>query len=673
MSFSRAAMASLAAICAFTFAAQAVCAAQTARVPPRPVSIATLLRKLGSLSWLASAPEWTSRLTSSRDPSGGNADFGNFVAIQGDTATLADIGGPGAVVRIWSANPTSGAVRIYIDGNPAPVVQMPFDQMLSGETPPFVAPLTQSTMGGHWTYFPIPFAKHCRITLDNPGKLYYQINSIRFAAGTSVRSFSLPLVDGDEAALYDAATAWSAPYAILPVSDEILTVAPGQTGRFRPFRGPATIKELVVKAQGASDLELRRLVLRIAFDRHAVPDIEAPLADFFGDAYGRKVFDSLALTQTPDGDMVCRLPMPFAHIAEASIENGNDRPVAVSIAAGVAPSHFIPGRDLYLHAEFYQDLTVHGRPHVWAKAQRQAGRFVGVVQAMECPCGLGFLEGDDQFRADTEPLAPCRVPTTIVAPWNGTGTEDFFNSGWYFTGALQAAPLHACLARDDLGQIDALRFLLLDAPTFRKSLDAQIEQGAENDFRDGAYYSSVAFWYGGGARTPIAKMPPASTLALPRSPLPRLVLTGPGVVEGESLVRDAKPAHGVVVAQSMLFFDGAWSRGGQLFWQQGAVGDTLVLAAAPPAAGTYHITAYLTRAPDYGTFAFSIAGQPLAVSFDAYHPTVVNSGPVDLGTATLPAGPSPFVVTVTGSNPASRAEFFGLDALVLTPVAPQEP
>ena len=337
----------------------------------------------------------------------------------------------------------------------------------------------------------------------------------------------------------------------------------------------------------------------------------------------------------------------------------------MSVAAEAVMRAFRASDDLYLHADFHQELTQHGRPHVWAKASGQCGRFVGVVQAMESPDGLGFLEGDDQFRVDDQQFAACKVRTTVVAPWNGTGTEDFFNSGWYFGGPLVSAPLHACLVKSDLGQIDAFRFLVGDAPTFQSTLDGQIEQGAENDFRDGTYYSSVAFWYGSGERTPVDAMPAASSLAIPFSPSPRLVLVGPGVIEGESLVRTAVASGGRVDAQGMAAFDGAWSRGSQLFWQQPHVGDTLNMPLYIHKPGDYEIVAYLTRANDYGIFTFSVGGQTLPVKFDAYGPRVTNSGPVSLGTVTLPAGHVPLIVTVAGANPASHAMNFGLDALII--------
>ncbi|MDR3707739.1 MAG: DUF2961 domain-containing protein [Capsulimonadaceae bacterium] len=652
----------------FTIASVVALCACASLASAAPVSVASLLCQETSLSTLSTAADWTTRLDSSYDRTGGNGDFNNFVSADGDTATLADLQGPGAVVRIWSANPKSGHIRIYIDDNPAPVVDMPFDQMLAGRTDPFLSPLTQVTMGGHWTYLPISYAKRCRITVERPDALYYHVTSVRFPNDAVVRSFALPLADDDRAALNGAIKAWTAPYANLPVAPDVVSVRPGSRASFREVKGTGKIDQLIVAAPDTPDLELRRLVIRITFDHHRIPDIEAPLADFFGNAYGHKTFDSLALAQTPAGEMICRLPMPFGKSVQISVENGNGRPVTVSVATHFTPGGFKRGRDLYLHADFHQDLTTRGKPHVWMATSGQTGRFVGVVQAMESPYGIGYLEGDEQIRVDDEQFAACKTPGTVIAPWNGTGTEDYFNSGWYFAGTLLAAPLHGCLKKDEAGQIDAFRFLLLDAPVFQHSIDAQIEHGGENDFAPKAYYSSVAFWYGSGERTPVAPMPPASTLALPFSPVPRLTLQGPGVIEGESLVRLAKATEGSVSMQTMGGYDDSWSRGTQLFWKNGVAEDTLIVPINVANAGRYEVIAYLTKADDYGMFTFSLADQQLGGAFDAYNDRVVNSGPISLGTVALPPGPSPFVVTIAGKNPASRATFFGLDAIVLKPL-----
>ena len=128
------------------------------------------------------------------------------------------------------------------------------------------------------------------------------------------------------------------------------------------------------------------------------------------------------------------------------------------------------------------------------------------------------MEGDDQFRVDDQAWGPSQDPNTVVGPWNGTGTEDCFNSGWYFQTGPNSLPANACLVKDEgRGRIDCLRWFLNDAPTFQYSLDAQIEHGG-NNATPPTYYSSVSYWYATGQVQPQFLMPAASALAPPAPP-----------------------------------------------------------------------------------------------------------------------------------------------------------
>ena len=76
----------------------------------------------------------------------------------------------------------------------------------------------------------------------------------------------------------------------------------------------------------------------------------------------------------------------------------------------------------------------------------------------------------------------------------GTGTEDYFSSGWYFNkGALQA-PYHGLILKDDsLGRIAAYRLHVMDPIPFKKSIKFTIEHGQGNT--EIADYSSTVYWY----------------------------------------------------------------------------------------------------------------------------------------------------------------------------------
>ncbi len=47
---------------------------------------------------------------------------------------LAEMDGPGCVVRIWSPNPQdAGNIRIYLDGNDKPIIEAPMEALLAGK------------------------------------------------------------------------------------------------------------------------------------------------------------------------------------------------------------------------------------------------------------------------------------------------------------------------------------------------------------------------------------------------------------------------------------------------------------------------------------------------------------------------------------------------------------
>lgn len=213
------------------------------------VSIASLLREETDLSRLPLHRNRRTHLVSSNDPTGGNDDYSNFVSREGNKAVLADLHGPGAIVRIWSTGlkkaqgkdtyGPGGILKIYIDDNPVPVVNTRFADFFKGPAP-FVPPFTRVSGSASFTYLPIPYAKHCLVTVDLDGTQYFfhQINSLEFPDGTKVRSFALPLTAEDQAALDRATAAWtlsatSTAGAVAPTTTKLTIPAGGSRRTFQ--------------------------------------------------------------------------------------------------------------------------------------------------------------------------------------------------------------------------------------------------------------------------------------------------------------------------------------------------------------------------------------------------------------------------------------------------------
>ncbi len=96
-------------------------------------------------------------------------------------------------------------------------------------------------------------------------------------------------------------------------------------------------------------------------------------------------------------------------------------------------------------------------------------------------------------------------------------------------------------------------------------------------------------------------------------------------------------------------------------------GGSVTLALDVPTAGTYRVAVKTTAAPDYGTIAFALDGQPVEGKHDLFSGRVSPAGRIELGECALMAGHHELTVTAVGKSPHSRGTSFGLDAVELLP------
>lgn len=105
----------------------------------------------------------------------------------GETFVLADIEGPGAIQHIWmtpSGHNRFNILRIYWDDEKEPSVECPVGDFFAcgwGEYARVSSPAVCVNPGsGFNCYWPMPFRKHCKITMTNIAekemRLYYQID-----------------------------------------------------------------------------------------------------------------------------------------------------------------------------------------------------------------------------------------------------------------------------------------------------------------------------------------------------------------------------------------------------------------------------------------------------------------------------------------------------------------
>ena len=640
------------------------------------VEFDSLVEGLVKLDWLATPPgqgekciQFSSYDRASEKGKGnaeawyGNNDCGVYLRTEkvGDRTeyVMADVDGPGAVVRIWSANP-DGDLRFYFDGEKEARFTVPFQELCGGKKEPFVEPLCGVHASGWNCYIPFPFGKHLKITASKGG-FYYHVNVRLFPKNTEVPTFTKECL---------ASTALAAARAILrkdpliedfPESFEQLghggEIDPGEAMELA-FEGPAVLRYLRAEPK-AEDLRtaLRSARIQMFADGEARPSVDAPLGDFFATSPDFTQYATYPAGVRSDGNGYFRLPVPFARSLKILVTNEGKEGLELALGGAIEKTKNPP--PLRLHAKYRQAVAMKTQPrsdYVILDAEGP-GRFVGCSLSVRNPVKAWWGEGDEHAWVDGE-----KFPSTF-----GTGTEDYFGYAWCDPHPFNAA-FHSqsrCDGPANRGFTSVNRFHIGDAIPFHERIlfDLEVWHWANTEVD----YASVAYWYA----PPNAKdaMPalPAAKDRLAR-PIPPVASKVAGAIEGESLAAKAKITGGKLQVQDMAGFGEAWSRDEHLWWTGAKPKDRLDLPFEVAAAGNVGIRAQLTKAADYGIVAFAIDGKPLGEPFDGYNNGVAPSGEILLGRADLAAGAHTLSVTIVGANPkAIPAHMVGIDYFVVRP------
>lgn len=584
-----------------------------------------LLDRLRDFEWLPVIDNSKSRQFSSWDRSGGNGDAWHYLSYEGNTFLMAEMDGPGAIVRIWSANP-DGVIKVYIDHEPTPRIECQMADLFSGKFAPFRPPLATTSSGGFISYFPIPYAKHCKVVQEGGKGIYYHVNYVTFDRGANVRSFTRVLDDRARESLARTEAVWRRPDAFLDASRhdwKAVEIEPGRTVDVASLTGPRTITTLLVDAANTDDETLRKAVMRTYWDGQAEPAIESPISDFFASSFGLVPYSSLLLG-IHGNLMYCRMPMPFQKSARFTIENGSDRPIGIKLCFDTAPLK-TDSEVGYLNAQWHNWITQPGARHRLMLADGSRGHFIGAGMTMQGngKIGVGFLEGDEVFVADGEKI------------WLGTGTEDYFNSGWYFSTGLVHQPLHALLLKDS-DNISVFRMHLNDRVSWERSFDASIEHGGGSE-TEGCEYSSVAYWYQRGKRAKFAEVPPASKLAMPR----RTIGIPPGYI-GFAEMAASKSAFARVRTEPNDYRVSKWEEIAKAIRGQVmpmVVSGELTIEIEPTGADRGQLSIAALKRREDGPLSVSLNGTPLGAPI-ALGATLLDAEAVfvDIGAVSLKPG-----------------------------------
>ncbi|HSL18380.1 MAG TPA: DUF2961 domain-containing protein [Methylomirabilota bacterium] len=448
-------------------------------------------------------------MRSSHCVSGGEKDRhspgdSRFLRVDDDgEGVIFEVEGAGAVTRIWMvmgdgvSEPLDRTIRIRIrlDGDLEPVVDLPLPELFDGSRPPFVPPLVagrEASGGGHVSYVPIPFRQRCTVSLAgaDDAKIWFQVSARLVDDPRGVRTFT----GGEDLAAFRAVLASAGrdpwPARRYPTVSREVTLAPGGGETVASFEGPDVINGLIVRAQRE---DWKRLGLRITFDDR--PPLLVPLLDLFGIARSNDAASrSLLFGGDDDDDLYGYFPMPFQRSATVELlRRPVEGPPLVAAEVAVRRLGVPPPAD----AGTFQ-VHVRAADRAWPAESASlaeldgSGAWVGLFASFGPAVGrdFGFLEADERVFVDGE----------LEPSWHGTGVEDLFGGGFYFrdsSGQPQPflQPLHgAPVVRFFHRAAPAMyRLLLGDAVVFSNGLRVELE--AIEQQTGPVRVRSVAFYY----------------------------------------------------------------------------------------------------------------------------------------------------------------------------------
>lgn len=461
---------------------------------------------------------------SSYDTTGGNDDgfsgkYSYIKKLSDSSLLLFDVKGPGVINRIWTPTPSEDSLDFYIDDTTHAAFTIKYRDLFSGKVFPFVNPLCNNQLGGYYCYLPIPFQRRCKIVYRGKQTQFHQIGYRLYPEATVVKNFHPELDAGEKRALQDIQSLWNnsdrtvqdfwpGTSVALQTTKTQFQLRPGEKHTLMQTSKGGRIVGIELDPSSAFEGVEKGVDLKITWDNETHPAVYCPVADFFGYAFGKASMQSL-LVGSNGKKSYCYFPMPFDR--SATIELIYRKPLSASNARSpltiYANVYFTnEAREVGKEGKFYafwnnQPRVPLHQPHEFLHVTGK-GHYVGtVLQAQGLEPGMTlFFEGDDSTVVDGR------------LRMHGTGSEDYFNGGWYalmdrWDGPF-SMPLSGALDYSlPLSRTGGYRLHLTDKIPFQKEIYHAIEHGPEHNNKP-AFYTSIAYYY---SNTPPVKTVPILT------------------------------------------------------------------------------------------------------------------------------------------------------------------
>ena len=458
---------------------------------------------------------------SSYDRTGGNDDgFSgkySYIRKENGNLVLAEFKGAGVVNRIWTPTPTDDMIAFYFDGEKKPRLRLKFSDLFSGKVYPFTKPVCGNEIGGFYSYIPIPFKKSLKIVFEGEKIMFHQIQA-RMMPGVNVETWTGNFSEADKELLSEVNELWAdispavksfthGVSAGVKTQQKTFTILPGEEAPFFDVNTGGRIVGFEIDGGTSFEGTYKDVILSAKWDNEKVEAIYAPVADFFGYAFGKPAMRGMLIGRYGTSNY-SYIPMPFDQSATMKLiykkrDGVQQNPISVTVKVHYNDNKRNVAQEGKLYTEWKREKPELGQYYKFLETNGK-GHYVGTVHHAQAlrPGMTLFWEGDDVTNIDGK------------MRMHGTGSEDYYNGGWY---ALLdrwdrgiSLPLHGSLDYSlPMHRTGAYRFFLSDKLSFEKEIFHAMEHGeVNNDFP--VDYASVAFYY---AAQPIARrMEPTAEL-----------------------------------------------------------------------------------------------------------------------------------------------------------------
>ena len=417
---------------------------------------------------------------------------------------LVDVKGTGVINRIWTPTPTDDSLDFYIDDELKPSFTICYRDLFSGKIHPFTAPLCANQLGGFYCYLPIPFNESCKIIFRGKITRFHQIGYRLYPAAVKIKKFSLPLDKEEEQALVQIKSRWNQSSlsvkninnenAVISSVNKSLSLHPGDKITVFETKQAGRITGFELSSPDNLEKIAKNVDLKITWDDEKTPAVYCPLADYFGYAFGKPSMKSILIGS--DGEKnYSYFPMPFDKSARIELlyRKAADGTKGKNINFECSIFFNSRERNIATEGKFYaywrrENPVATGKPFTMLDIKGR-GHFVGTaLQAQGLKTGMTiFFEGDDSTVVDGE------------LRMHGTGSEDFFNGGWYALldcwDAAMSLPLSGALEYSiPFSRTGGYRLFVTDKVSFEKSFFHSIEHGPEHNLVP-SDYTSVSYYY----------------------------------------------------------------------------------------------------------------------------------------------------------------------------------